>query len=610
MIQLDTKDIYYAPNVAAGSWTIHPIMAAANSAAAAVAAVTAMEANLGGLMSAVDYVGDGADHSVHAADTLKPATDFATANPNSATYRYVVENGVASFSPDLASFYARDLVDGVNKRTALTNTSRHCVGIGSNGVIGHNPARFVSWGYQGKLGTLGAGVNGSQSYYPRIGLFQQQPDRSVPNLVLGNLLTEGGCVKQVVMLGAATCILTTDGLVYVAGGVGQGVKPLFGSGVDKTQSQFMPIYFDDTDNAHANAHITMMDMQDSTVVANVESTGVFVDSNQGIWVVTTNPTNSPYSSGFVHDQNTPVKISDNFPSWNGKIVQKVRCDVTGNIYILFTDGTLWAGGGYNTTGQLGTGGAGAVPNLTQIRTSVTDFDVSGGAWNTTLALWTLETSTLNTYVALMGAGYNGVGQLGANDLLNKTSFVQVNPLGTSVNLVRIGGTDKVSVFFRTTLGAWYATGYNVDGTFGEGVSVANNKTPVALPTLATLIANHAGLLDLCIAGYNGNHSSCAIMNDGTVWVCGNNIDGVLGVGSVAANVLSWQTLCWAPRDVNEKIVDVSACVDPGSVPGFTWRTNQGRVLSAGSGLYGFATGTTPSTTYNQVVAAPVQFGRL
>lgn len=595
-IQADTKAIYYANGLAMGNWVFHPVQNTAADAAAAVAAVGVLTASLAGKMAIADYVGGAAAGIVRTATRLALVADFIAANANSSQHALVIENGVLSALPLLQNNRCTSLIDGAADHTTLANTSRRCFGVGTNFAFVNAPKRLISWGAQIKGGILGSGIAGTQSYHTRATIAVQQPDRALPGFDPAALYTAVGQVVQVISQGAVTVALTADGIVMACGMNGVGVKALFGSGVDKLQVLFMPIYFN---NGGANQPIVMMDVQDSTTGNN--GTAVFGDDLDNVWLLTNNPANAGYGNGLAGAINTPVKLNPGFPSWAGKLLKKIRCDCTGNIYILFTNGELWAGGGSNATGQLGTGSTAAVLNPLQILTDVDDFDVSGQEAGTTLALWVLQDDVLK------GAGYNANGQLGqvAGPTANKTSFVTV---ATGVDLVRIGGTDNVTVIYRDTLGTFHGLGRNTDGQFGEGTSGNTNNVAVVLANLTLIVADNGGLVDLCLSGFNGKIAACVVCANGKAFACGNNTDGVLANGTEAATN-TWGEVLWSPREQSgEKIVDVSSAFSTSSGPAFTWRTNHGRVLQAGPADKGFSTGVTPQSVYNQRVASPVQIG--
>ena len=597
LIQADTKAIYYASSTAMGAWVFHPVQNAANDAAAAVAAVAVLTSGLAAKMASADFVGGAATGVVRTATRLQATVDFIVANTNSSLHTVAVEDGTAIVTPLLQNNRVVDLVDGLAGRTSLSNTTRRCFGKGSNFAFVNTPRRLAVWGKQAKPGVLGCGIVGTTSHFSRAVIALQQPDRASPNFTVDGTFTAAGQITQVISQGAVTLVRTADGQVLASGAANEGVKAIFGSGVDKLQSAFMPIFFD---NSGVNQPIVMMDMQDSTTGDN--GTAIFGDNLDNVWLLAKNPSNAGYGNALSGAINTPVKLNPGFPSWSGKLLQKIRCDCVGNIDVLFTNGELWAGGGSNATGHLGTGGTGSVLNPIQILTGVSDFDISGQEAGTTLALWVLQGTTLK------GAGYNANGQLGqvSGPTTNKTSFVTVD---TDVNLVRIGGTDNVTVIYRKTSGTYYGLGRNTDGQFGQAASGTVNSAPVTLTNLTTIITDNGGLVDLCLSGFNGKISVCAVCVNGHAFCAGNNTDGVLANGTTVASN-TFQRVLWGRRDAVEKIVDVCSALTPSSGPAFTWRTNQGRVLQAGPADGGFATGVNPVESYNLLVATPVQFGTL
>lgn len=603
LIQSDTKKIYYGTATTPGSWTLHPFQTIADEVSDALTTVSDFGTALGDKMNTDTFVGGEATGIVRTADRLSVIAAFIAANGTSALNVLGVENGVVGVFPLLSNNRAVALVDGVPNHTALANTSRRAQAIGANFVFLNNPRRLVSWGFQGGIGVgiLGSGISQTESYYPRAVLSRQQPDREFPDFDHNSIHTTAGNIVKVSSQNSSTMALTANGTILVSGAVSQGVRPLFGSGIDKTQTTLMPVFFN---VGGVNKAIRLFDVQDSTTVKH--STAIFVDETEGIWIVTTNPNGAGYGNSLVGAQNIPVKLNAGYSAWSGKIVKKIRCDVTGNIYILFTDGNLYAGGGKNTTGQLNTGGTGALLNPAQIANGVEDFEVSGQEYDTVLSLFVLQGTTLK------GAGYNNNGQLGqtggtsAQNIANKLSFVTIS---TDVDMVRIGGTDNTTVIFRKTDGTFYGTGRNTDGCLGQGVSVTITNAALSLTNLNDLVDDNDGLVNLVISGYNGKHSSAVVCTNGKAFTAGNNTDGCLANGTLVSTN-SWQEILWSPRDASEKIVDVSACVGPSSGPGFTWLTNHGRILMAGSTNYGFANGVKPSVAYSVTVASPVQFGTL
>lgn len=596
LLQLDTKAIYYAPTAVMGSWVFHPVQEAQAAAQAATTAVANLTTAVGARMVTAAYVGPGAGGVVRTAEQVLPVHNFGIANAGAALHVYGVENGIVGVYPAALPNGAGSLVDGVNKRTPCYNTARRCLSPGTNFALLGVPRRLVSWGRQAEIGVLASGVQGAQSDFPRAVVARQQDDRPFPAFSNRSINTVQGQIEDVCSQGAITVALTADGLVLAAGAPTKGVRPLFGSGIDKRQDVFMPILFDSGGGVHAP--IKMFDVVDS-VASTKHSTGIFVDDGDGVWLLGTNQKNAGYGNGLVGEQKTPVMISAGYSTWSTRVVKKVRCDTSGNVYILFMDGELWAGGGANVAGQLGTGATAPILNPVQIQTEVTDFDVSGHGAEANLALWILKEGRL------YGAGFNAYGQLGRSNYTNSANFVDV--AGRDVDLIRIGGTANVTVIYRDVNGTFYGVGQNTAGVFGQGSAAQKNHTPVILTNLTTLVSDNGGLVDLCISGYADKHAATVVCQNGKAFAAGDNTDGALGYGKTG-NATTWQEVLWSPIDVNEKIVDASAAVGPSNGPAFAWRTNQGRVLQAGSGAFGFVSGMSPAVPYISLTATPVQLG--
>jgi alpha-tubulin suppressor-like RCC1 family protein len=596
LIQQDTKAIYYAPTTVMGSWVIHPIMAAAEDAADAVAAVEALELIVAEQMATDDYVGGAATGVVRTAERIQALAAKLTAAPDATTHFHGTANDAIILRPALVPMPVTGLVDGVDNHSALANTSRLCTPAGTGFVLVGSPKRVVSWGAQVKAGILGSQCEGTVSHFPRFAHYAQQVDRVLPNFDKASLLTTVGQVVQIISQTASTMIRTADGLILVAGAITSGVKAIFGSGVDKTQKSFMPIFFDLTG---ANQIITQCDLREA-IGNNTNATAIFVDDNEQIWLLTDNPQNAGYGNSLSGAQNTPVRLNPGYAGWAALVVQKVRCDASGGIYILFNNGDLWAGGGSNSTGLLGTGSTGNLLNPIQIASGVADFDVSGDVASS-LALWILDTDGV-----LKAAGYNANGQMNQGNTTNKLSFVTVKE---DVDLVRLGGSATVSVIYRDTDGVWYGNGLNTHGCFGQGASAATNHTAVTLTSLATLLSDNDDLVELCIAGYSALHATAVVCGNGKAFTAGNNTDGALSNG-LLANANTWQEVLWAPLDKWEKIVDVSAGVGVSGGPSFVFLTNYGRALLAGTTTSGYATGVSPTAATTITQSLPIQLNHV
>ncbi len=266
--------------------------------------------------------------------------------------------------------------------------------------------------------------------------------------------------------------------------------------------------------------------------------------------------------GNLADQNLPIQIGT-ANDW--------ATVSAGNVHSLAvkTNGTLWTWGN-GQFGQLGNGlFSSATANVIQIGTANDWLTVSAGnrfslAIKTTGTLWSW--------------GLNNVGQLGLNNLVNQNLPVQV---GTANNWLKIDAGNQHSLAIDNT-GFIYAWGDNTFGQFGNGtntsslipimVSSSNNWTEVsagfdhsmalnnsgilytfgnntngqlgdgtnaASNTMIPISFANAGTVTQYIAISAGNTFSLAIKNDNTLWSCGFNTSGQLGLGNnTAVNTLN------------------------------------------------------------------------
>jgi alpha-tubulin suppressor-like RCC1 family protein len=187
----------------------------------------------------------------------------------------------------------------------------------------------------------------------------------------------------------------------------------------------------------------------------------------------------------------------------------------GNVHSLAvkTNGTLWSWGN-GQFGQLGNGVFNsATPNVTQVGTATDWLTVSAGnrfslAIKTTGTLWSW--------------GWNNVGQLGINNVIDQNLPVQV---GTASNWVEIDAGNQHSLAIDNT-GNIYAWGDNTFGQFGNATNTSS-LIPIVVSTSNNWLEVSAGL----------DHSM-ALNTSGILFTFGNNTNGQLGDGTnTASNVM-------------------------------------------------------------------------
>lgn len=175
-----------------------------------------------------------------------------------------------------------------------------------------------------------------------------------------------------------------------------------------------------------------------------------------------------------------------------------------------SDGTLWTWGN-NTSGQLGL-------NNMLWRSS----PVQVGAltnWKVTLSLTSLSTIALKTDGTLWAWGSNQNGQLGEN---TPSSVVRSSPIqiGALTTWASISGTYYSLLAIKTN-GTLWAWGDNSTGTLGLGDTVSKSS-PTQVGALTTWSQVSCGTATL------------AIKTDGTLWAWGLNSFGQLGLGNVVS----------------------------------------------------------------------------
>ena len=214
----------------------------------------------------------------------------------------------------------------------------------------------------------------------------------------------------------------------------------------------------------------------------------------------------------------------------GKIPTNISC---GGYYtiVLMTDGSVW-GAGYNSSGQLGTGGASnklslyvstATANgamLTIGNVKIENVTGIAGMGVTFDAEPQHHTVVFNTSGTIYGTGYNLYGQLGT---VQSNPYADIKVLTTITNPTPISPPKYISIGKNHTIvlmtsGEIWGTGSNWYGQLGTGNT--DSKTTLTKMTIPS--------------GLNPKYISCGenytivLMNDGNIWGTGSNWYGQLG----------------------------------------------------------------------------------
>ena len=185
--------------------------------------------------------------------------------------------------------------------------------------------------------------------------------------------------------------------------------------------------------------------------------------------------------------------------------------------VLKNDGTLW-GCGRNDYGQLGLGDTTNRTTFTQITTNADDIKSVYYGENYTLILENDGT--------LWGCGQNNLGQLGLGDTINRTTFTQITTNTDDIKEIYCGAYH---VFILENDGTLWSCGRNDYGQLGLGDS--NNRTTF---TQVTINANDIKSI------YCGHHYTLILKNDDTLWGTGRNNCGQLGLGDTTDRTIFTQ----------------------------------------------------------------------
>lgn len=165
--------------------------------------------------------------------------------------------------------------------------------------------------------------------------------------------------------------------------------------------------------------------------------------------------------------------------------------------------------GRNAQGQLGQNDI--VPRSSPVQVgSSTDWNEIATSSVTSGEGFTIATKTDGT---LWSWGYNFYGQLGSGTTISRSSPVQVGLL-TNWNKVAYGQNHTLAIKTDGTLWAW---GRNSNGQLGTGGGTVSSPVQVGALTNWNVIAA-------------GQVHSAAVKTDGTLWTWGRNNSGQLGIG--------------------------------------------------------------------------------
>lgn len=217
------------------------------------------------------------------------------------------------------------------------------------------------------------------------------------------------------------------------------------------------------------------------------------------------------------------KIQLPFTDANEKVVDYMAAG-SGDpcVFVISDKGRIYSSG-YNGHGELGLGNTTNRNKFQRVNgfgSNAKYFTVSVGQNDAAHCLVIDENDNLWTW------GYNGYGQLGLNDESNKTLPVQVplDFLTAGAKPVKVFGANNYSCsFLIDSNGDLYSCGYNGYGQLGHG-----NTNKLDQFKRVSSISN---VVDIAISNGTSTKSVYAITSDGSLYSCGFNGVGQLGIGS-------------------------------------------------------------------------------
>ena len=242
-------------------------------------------------------------------------------------------------------------------------------------------------------------------------------------------------------------------------------------------------------------------------------------------------------------------------------------------FILKNDGSVWACG-YNNRGQLGLGDTTERNAFTQVTTNINN-DVKQ------IARGDYHTFIIKNDGSVWTCGLNDKGQLGLNDTTDRSTFTKVN----INNVKQIVCGDSYTFILKNDGSAW-CCGLNNYAQLG-----LNDTTDRTTFTQVTTNINNDVKQISC-----GIYHTFILKNDGTIWACGRNDKGQLGLNDTTRRTTFTQVTTNINNDVKQVICshnNTFILKNDGSV----WSCGLNDYGQLGLGDYG---STTNRTTFTKV----------
>lgn len=175
----------------------------------------------------------------------------------------------------------------------------------------------------------------------------------------------------------------------------------------------------------------------------------------------------------------------------------------------------------------------------------------------------LHTLLLMEDGSVYATGYNVNGQLGVGDTTDRQSFERIDTLGTGVASIHTGYYANFAIMKDGSVKAWGSNSFNMLG-------VDSDEKKITTPQDVELPNKKAIKVDCMDA------SNIILMKDGTIYSCGGNKKGQLGLGDTT-DVSKFTQI----KSLGENVVDIACGID------CTYVTlKDGNIYCFGSNSYG------------------------
>ncbi|MFA7209793.1 MAG: hypothetical protein WC120_06000, partial [Parcubacteria group bacterium] len=391
-------------------------------------------------------------------------------------------------------------IDGIG---ALSGIDRIATGAAHTCAV-KTDNTVLCWGYNGN-GQLGDGSD---------------TDRYVPVAVAGvggeDLLSD---INQIIAGNSNTCALNNGGLAYCWGNNNFGQV-----GDGTTNSTFLPVQIMDDDGIGNLTEISQIS------AGNYHMCAVKTDGSLYCWGHSGYGETGDYST---NARLLPVQVVDVGGAGSLSDVNQISAGGTSSC-ARKTDGTAYCWGS-NLSGQLGNGTT--IPSSKPIQV----VGVGGVGVLSDIAqvgLGASNSCALKTDGTVYCWGQNLYGQLGNNSNTNSSTPVQVSGVGgagvlSDVDSIIVSHHHSCALKTDGTVFCW---GYNAYGGLGNNSNV-NSSTPVQV-----LGVGGAGFLSDISQLSAEYYHTCALKNDGSTYCWGRNNYGQLGDNSLVDKWIPVQTL--------------------------------------------------------------------